>query len=143
MRIVDDLAILGKMYGAATFDKIHRSKPHYLQLLVLECSLDPNFDPLTQGVRNFPTRKVVGTKLTSKRKVCFGAIKRGAGKRREDSIILEPLGGSSPESPVACGDSTNIDGSVNIEREWNTRNGKAVSVIDDLPRDVVHQYMPD
>ena len=104
MRIVDDLApgILGKMYGAATYDKIHRSKPHHLQLLVLECSLDPNFDPLTQGVRNFPTRKVVGTKLTSKRKVFLEAIKRGARKRREDSSILEPLGGSSRGSPVPC-----------------------------------------
>ena len=52
MRIVDDLApgILGKMYAAMTYDKIHRSKPHQLQLLVLECSLDPS---LTLSRREF------------------------------------------------------------------------------------------
>ena len=145
MRIVDDFApvILGKMYGATTHGKIHRSKPHHLQLLVPEYSLDPNLDPLTQGVRNFPTGKVVGTELKSKRKVCFDVVKRKAYKRREDSIILEALGGSSRGSPVECSDSTKIDGSVIMEREWNTRNGTAASVVDDLPGYFVYQDMLD
>ena len=91
MRIVDYLApdILGNMYGAMTYDKIHRSKPHHLQLLVLECALDPNFDLLKHGVRNFPTRKVVSTKLTDKRKVNLEARRREVRKVHDRSITLK------------------------------------------------------
>ena len=106
MGIVDDLApgILGKMYGGMTYDKIQCSKQHQLQLLVLECSLDPNSDPLTQGVRNFPTLKVVGTKLTSKRKVNCEAREREVRKVHDCSITLEDAIGTGRSPPGERGD---------------------------------------
>lgn len=90
MRIVGDLApsVIGSLYGMKTYDMLRREKPEHIELLVLMTALDENFDPLTQGVRIFPTRKMVAAKLYSKRKV------QRAAEERERKRNLQAVGTS-------------------------------------------------
>ena len=73
--------------------------------------------------------------MTSKRKVNLEARKREVRKIHDGSIALEDAIGTGPSPPGEHGDS------IQIGRKWNNCSGPAVSMVGDLPRDALIQYV--
>ena len=132
MRIVDDTAptILGWMYGQKTYHMIRGEKPEHLELLVLMIYLDDNFDPLTQGVRFFPTRKIVGAKLFSKRKIQRATEERE--RKRNASSTVPPATVRS-----AFNDLRNREPDIQaIMSHSSIEHAPSSAVVPHIPRDV-------